>query len=199
MKLNIIKISFSFLILILSHNTYAQWGVKAGINYNSNGELKEIPDNAENIIHGSGDKSAGYHIGIIRKIDLPIMFIKPELVFTKTKSSYDSEGDFEMSKLDLPIVLGIKMVGPLHVLAGPSFQYLLSSKLDGIKAEDIQNDISMGLHFGIGAELGKLGIDIRYERGFTNNEIKIFNIDQSNFNVDSRPEQLIFSLFYKFE
>ena len=107
--------------------------------------------------------------------------------------------DFEMSKLDLPIVLGIKMIGPLHVLTGPSFQYLLSSKLDGIKAEDIQNDISMGLHFGIGAELGKIGIDIRYERGFTNNEIKIFNIDQSNFNVDSRPEQLIFSLFYKFE
>ena len=53
MKLNIIKISCSFLILILSHNTYAQWGVKAGINYNSNGELKEIPDNAENIIHGN--------------------------------------------------------------------------------------------------------------------------------------------------
>ena len=57
----------------------------------------------------------------------------------------------------------------------------------------------MGLHFGIGAELGKLGIDIRYERGFTDNEIKIFNIDQSNFNLDSRPEQLIFSLFYKFK
>ena len=70
------------------------------------------------------------------------MFIKPELVYTKTKSSYDNEGDFEMSKLDLPIMLGVKMIGPLHVLAGPSFQYLLSSKLDGIKADDIQNDIS---------------------------------------------------------
>ena len=56
MKLNIIKISFSFLILILSHNTYAQWGVKAGINYNSNGELKEIPDNAENITQASDKK-----------------------------------------------------------------------------------------------------------------------------------------------
>ena len=99
MKHNFIKILFSFLILVFSHVTHAQWGIKAGINYNSNGELKEIPDNAENIIHGSGDKSAGYHIGIIRKIDLPIMFIKPELVYTKTKSSYDNEGDFEMSKL----------------------------------------------------------------------------------------------------
>ena len=67
MKLKFVKLSFSFLILVISHNTYAQWGIKAGINYNSNGELKEIPDNAENIIHGSGDKSTGYHIGVIRK------------------------------------------------------------------------------------------------------------------------------------
>ena len=194
-----LKALYTLLCLTISLNSFAQWGIKAGLNYNSNGELKEIPDNAENIIHGSGDKSAGYHIGVIRKIDLPVMFIKPELIFTKTKSSYDNEGDFEMSKLDLPIVLGVKMIGPLHLLAGPSFQYLLSSKLNGVKAKDIQNDISMGLHFGIGAELGKLGLDIRYERGFTDNEIKILNIDQSNFNVDSRPEQLIFSLFYKFK
>ena len=47
------------------------------------------------------------------------------------------------------------------------------------------------VHFGIGAELGKLGIDIRYERGFTDNEIKIFNINQSNFNVDSRPNNIL--------
>ena len=111
MKRNLIKILFSFLMLVFSNITNAQWGIKAGLNYNSNGELKEIPDNAENIIHGSGDKSAGYHVGVIRKIDLPIMFIKPELIFTKTKSSYDNEGDFEMSKLDLPIVLGFKMIG----------------------------------------------------------------------------------------
>ena len=50
----------------------------------------------------------------------------------------------------------------------------------------------MGVHFGIGAELGKLGIDIRYERDFTDNEIKIFNINQSNFNVDSRPRATYF-------
>ena len=42
MKHNFIKILSSFLILVFSHVTHAQWGIKAGINYNSNGELKEI-------------------------------------------------------------------------------------------------------------------------------------------------------------
>ncbi len=196
---NLLTTTFLILIFGFSLNVNAQWGIKGGINYNSNGELKEIPENAENIFHGNGDKSAGYHIGVIKKFNLPVMFIKPELIFTKTKSSYDNEGDFEMSKIDLPVVVGLKLLGPLHLLAGPSFQYILSSELNDIKAEDIQNDVTLGLHFGIGAEIGNLGIDVRYERGFTDNEIKILNVDQSDFQLDSRPEQLIFSLFYKFK
>ncbi|SNZ02026.1 outer membrane beta-barrel protein [Flagellimonas pacifica] len=178
------------------------FGIKAGLSYNKNGDLiQTISNSAQNAVEGAEGK-AGYHFGFWGKLDFPKMYIRPELVYTKTKSSYDvgsSSNDYDLSKLDLPVLIGVKIVGPLHVFAGPAFQYILNNDLGDIEVQDVENDFSVGLNTGVGVNLGKVGLDVRYERGFSKNEARIISNNVTNIEgrVDSRPSQVIFALSLK--
>jgi hypothetical protein len=179
------------------------FGIKAGLNYNQNGDLsfKQVQSAGEDLIAGS-DGKVGYHVGFYGKLDLPKIYLRPELIYTKTKSSYDVDGgtnDYDVSKLDLPVLLGYKIIGPLHIFAGPAFQYTLNNDLEDVELDDVKNDFSVGAHFGIGVNLGNIGLDVRYERGFSENEAEIIgaNIADISGRVDSRPSQIIFGLSLK--
>jgi hypothetical protein len=172
------------------------FGIKGGLNYNGNGNYFEsVGDVAR-----EPDKSIGYHVGIFGKIKILKFYLRPELIYTTTKSDYSGDS-FDMSKLDVPVLVGIKVIGPVHVFAGPAFQYILTSEFDGISIDNIENDFSVGAHLGAGVNLGKLGIDIRYERGLSSNEAKFINTNIQDTSVegrlDTRPDQLILSLSLK--
>jgi hypothetical protein len=181
-----------FLVSTLSY-TYAQsatgFGLKGGLNYNANGDYFESAgDNVQN-----PDRNIGYHIGVFGKIGNQIYF-KPELVYTSTKSDYNGDS-FKMQKLDAPLLVGLKVIGPISVFGGPSLQYILDSEFDGISIDDVENDLTVGLNFGIGLNFNKVGIDLRYERGFSENEATfIGNNGIGTSRLDTRPDQLILSL-----
>ncbi|RKE92156.1 outer membrane beta-barrel protein [Ichthyenterobacterium magnum] len=174
---------------------YAQkgssFGIKGGLNYNANGDyFQSIGDNAQN-----PDRNIGYHLGFFGKIGNQLYF-RPELVYTSTKSDYNND-DFNMKKIDAPLLVGIKVLGPVSVFGGPSLQYILDTEFDGVDISNIDNDFSIGLNFGIGLSLNKIGIDLRYERGFSNNEANFIdnNLGTSVVSrIDTRPDQLILSL-----
>lgn len=178
------------------------FGIKAGLNYNKNGDLiGSVGDSGQDIVEGADGKT-GYHVGFWGKLDFPKIYLRPELVYTKTKSSYDVDGDsqdYDVSKLDLPVLLGVKIVGPLHLFAGPAFQYTLKNDLENVEIEDVESDFTVGLNAGAGVNIGRLGFDIRYERGFSENEANFIgnNITDVSGRVDSRPSQVIFSLSLK--
>ncbi|MCB0372725.1 MAG: PorT family protein [Muricauda sp.] len=178
------------------------FGIKAGLSYNKNGDLiSSVGDGGQDIIEGAEGK-AGYHFGFWGKLDFPKIYLRPELVYSKTKSSYDVNGDsqdYDISKLDMPVLLGYKIIGPLHIFAGPAFQYTLNNDLGDLVVEDVKNDFTVGLNAGVGVNLGKLGLDVRYERGFSENEAEFIdnNITTVSGRVDSRPSQVIFALSVK--
>ncbi len=170
------------------------FGIKGGLNYAGNGDFFNSAENA----YSSPDRNIGYHIGVFGKFGDNI-YLRPELVYTSTKSGYD-EGDLKMNKLDVPVLLGIKVIGPLNVFAGPAFQYIMNTKFDGVTIDDVENDFTVGLNVGAGVNLGKLGIDVRYERGFSDNEITFINSNLTSLSgdrVDTRPDQIIVSLSLK--
>lgn len=169
------------------------FGIKGGLNYGANGDYFDSARDA----FENPDRNLGYHIGIYGKSGGPI-FIRPELVYTKIKSSYEND-DFKMSKLDAPILLGVKIIGPLNLFAGPAFQYILDTDFDGITIGEVENDFTVGLNIGAGVNLGKLGIDLRYERGFSENEVSVISANgiPTGDRVDTRPDQLILSLSLK--
>jgi hypothetical protein len=183
--------------IVFSLTSFAQigsgYGIKAGLNYGGNGDyFQSISDNFE-----SPDKNVGYHIGIFGKLGDRIYF-RPELVFTKTKSKYNN-ADFDIKKFDAPLLVGIKVLGPISVFAGPSLQYILDSDFEDLNIDEIDDDFSVGLNFGIGVNFNSFGLDLRYERGFGDNEATF--LDNNNLlsgdRLDTRPEQLILSLSVK--
>lgn len=167
------------------------FGLKGGFNYNGNGDyFKSINANAQH-----PERNVGYHVGIFAKVGDAIYF-KPELIYTSTKSSYESD-DFKMKKLDAPLLIGAKVFGPVSVFGGPSLQYIVNTEFDGITISDVKNDFSVGLNFGVGLNFNKFGIDLRYERGFSDNEAIFINNNLGTgvvSRIDTRPEQLILSL-----
>lgn len=195
---------------LVSITAFAQsgsgFGIKAGLNYNQNGDLsflQAVSSSSEDIIAGSEGK-VGYHIGFFGKLDFSKIYIRPEVIYTKTKSDYSSNGinsEYDISKLDIPVLLGYKVIGPLSIFAGPAFQYTLSNDLKDLQVEDVKKDFTVGLHMGVAVNLGKIGIDVRYERGFSDNEAEFIgrNINDIDIEgrVDSRPSQIIFGLSLK--
>jgi len=182
-------------MLLISVLSYAQngsgFGFKGGVNYNGNGDYFESISNS----YQNPDRSIGYHVGIFGKLGTKLYF-RPELVYTTTKSDY-SAGEFELQKLDAPLLIGLKVLGPIHVFAGPTLQYIMDSEFENATIDTIEDDFSVGLNFGIGFSLDNFGIDLRYERGFNNNEVTILNNNVSALNpnrLDTRPEQLILSI-----
>ena len=185
----------TFLLTLICFSAQAQkgssFGIKGGLNYNANGDYFEsIGENAQN-----PDRNVGYHLGVFGKIGNQLYF-RPELMYTSTKSDYDND-EFTMKKIDAPLLVGIKVIGPVSVFTGPSLQYILDTEFDGINIDNVEDDFSVGLNFGIGLNFNKIGVDLRYERGFSNNEATFIgnNIGEGVVSrIDTRPDQLILSL-----
>ena len=194
MKRALLTVAFAIISIAAFAQKDQGFGIKGGLNYNANGDYFESAEDAAN----NPDRNIGYHIGVYGKLG-DRFYLRPELIYTKTKSDYNGD-KFDMSKLDLPILVGTRVIGPLHVFAGPAFQYILDTEFDGISVDRIDNDFTVGLHIGAGVNLGKIGIDLRYERGFSENEAQFINSNITTIGdsrIDTRPDQLILGLSVK--
>ncbi|MCL6218071.1 outer membrane beta-barrel protein [Zunongwangia pacifica] len=172
-----------------------EFGIKGGLNYGSTGDIDNFSDAKEDFPDiTNGEEKAGYHFGIFAKFGISSVFIQPELVYTKLSTDYGAF-DYNLNKIDLPVLLGIDILGPLNVKAGPSFQYITNNEIENgtFKISDVENDITVGYQLGAGVNLGNLGLDVRYEGAFTDNTA-FSETASENFGIDSRPSQWIFSL-----
>jgi hypothetical protein len=185
-----IVMGFLLMAMSLTAQVDSGLGITAGLNYGSTGDLRE---NGQDIIDNP-DEKIGYHVGVYWKIDLPFLYLRPELKYTQLSNEYRGD-QFDLQKIDMPLLIGTNIAGPLHVFAGPSLQYIVDTKLEGTSLSDVQNEWSVGAQFGVGVNLGNLGIDVRYERGFTDNEVDfIRNNIAAQGTLDTRPEQIILAI-----
>lgn len=194
MKKALLWVAFTMISTAAIAQANSGFGIKGGLNYNANGDYLA---SAEAAIENP-DRNVGYHLGIFYKFGNNI-YLRPELMYTWTKSEY-SDGDLNISKLDLPVLVGIELIGPLHIFAGPDFQYIINGKFGGTTLSDIESDFTVGLHIGLGVNLGPLGVDLRYERGLSSNEASFINtniITLPESRVDIRSDQVILSLSFK--
>ena len=193
-----ISLAFAF-----SQTSTAQldFGVKAGLNYNS----ESIQETGQDLFEGAESKT-GYHAGIWLRFKLPIIgfYLRPELVYTNLENELIYKGSqttsYNFQKVDLPVLIGKKFLGIGNIFAGPSFQYILNSDFSLNDIEDVDTDgFSVGLQFGAGIELGNLGIDVRWERGLNTVESTFLNVStNTNVTFDTRVNQIIIGLSYKF-
>ncbi len=204
MKKGILLICLTF---AFSQSTNAQlhFGIKGGLNYNS----ETIIAVTENVFEGAESKT-GYHAGIWLRAKIPVLgiYIRPELIYTNLESSitYLPPGivadalqtDFSFQKIDIPVLFGKKFLGIGNVFIGPSFQYVLAQDFDLNDIPEVTGDgFTVGLQIGAGIELGKLGIDVRLERGFNDIESRFLD-DTTSIEFDTRVNQILIGLSYRF-
>ncbi|PQJ78380.1 porin family protein [Polaribacter porphyrae] len=193
-----------FLAFGLSQMSNAQinFGIKGGINYNSN-SVEGVNGAGQDIFNGAKSKT-GYHAGVWLRLKLPVvgLYLRPELVYTNlenevfyTEAAKTTTHTFQ--KLDIPVLLGKKIFGIGNVFIGPSFQYILDSDFSVSDISSVDGDgFTVGLQFGGGVEFGKLGIDIRWERAFSDVESSFVG-NLGNASYDTRINQIIIGLSYQ--
>jgi hypothetical protein len=174
------KINLLFLIISLSAFSQFEYGLKGGISFNSNLNINSKIESIDNSINIFESRN-GQHIGVFLKLSINDFFIRPEIIYSKIKNSYDipyvlvrTENivtDFNQHKIDVPVMLGYKVFGLVNLFAGPRFEFIKNVSYDNIDLNDLKNQYTLGLQYGIGLKFGKFEFELRAERGFSENEI----------------------------
>lgn len=200
-----------FCFALTANAQFLNWGLKGGVNYNSNGDLN-LESSDEIIDSFSSNEEIGYHFGLLAEIKLPLfLYIRPELIYTHTESSYnfdEGDGKLKMDKIELPLLVGFRVFKIGRFFFGPNFSYIIDTKLSA--PESIKNvdydDFTVSGQIGLGLNFGKIGADIRWETGFTDSQASFisdtFVPHDSDINIayaDTSHSQFILSFYYKFK
>lgn len=201
--------NITIILLVLSNLlSFSQdkfsYGITAGFNYNSNGEYVTKGELADITNQFESEKKTGYHAGLYLQYKANSMYLRPEIVYTKTKSSYvnsDGNFDFDQTKIDIPVLVGFDIVKPLSIFVGPSFQYVIANELEDIDVENIDIERDLGINFQAGVALqiyDTIFASIRYEKGISNNALTIKDdVDTVIGELDTKPEQIILTISLK--
>ncbi|QCX53227.1 outer membrane beta-barrel protein [Elizabethkingia sp. JS20170427COW] len=193
--------------------TFAQAQVKFGVRANalfntSSSSWSDISSTAKGAFTSPKDVS-GFNVGLSAKVKLPVisLFVMPEVYYTnfKSKSTFVPEGsssaielEAKSNRLDIPVMVGYDIIGPLSAFVGPVFSTNLSKgkTFDGFKEEGAK-DFSVGYQFGANVNISKLVINARYEGSFSKDQRKFIN-NFTEVNYDNRPSFFIVGLGYNF-
>ena len=199
-----------YFLLFTSSGLLAQGnlGFQFGLNDDNFGSIENISNKIDNYDLDIKN-STGFQFGVFTEIDLITFYIRPELnlIFSKSKNaaaySLDeginiAEHKYKSSEIQLPIIFGYKVLGPISVFGGPSFKYNLSNS-SNFNLEDIKDKYTLSLLLGSRVKIRSISVGLRYERGLNNNEVLIINangVDLDNANVDLTTNKLSLNISY---
>lgn len=199
-----------FFLLIFSSSLCAQGnlGFQFGLNDDNFGSIENFKSKIDNYDLNLKN-STGFHFGFFTEIDLITFYIRPELnlIFSKSKNAaaYSSdeginiaEHKFRSSEIQLPIIFGYKIFGPISVFGGPSFKYNLSNS-SNFNLDEIKDKYTLSLLLGTRFKIRSISVGLRYERGLNNNEVLIINangVDLDEANVDLTTNKLSLNISY---
>ena len=173
-----------------------EYGVKGGLNFDSSGDILVVTDQFEK--KRTLDGKSGYHLGVYAEVDFLILYLRPELQFTKVITQYENQ-IINTSRIELPVSIGLKLMGPMSLFLGPTAFFSISQDSNELTIDKIQNNTSLGLHMGARLKLGPLGVDLRYEKGLSPMESKL--LSQAGVpvggQINTQPNQFTIGLSFK--
>lgn len=166
---------------------------------------KNIKGTVNEAIDGEGKNNVGFNVGLSLKASLPAsFFLMPELYYTNFKNEFTTANttfDIKSSRIDLPVLVGHKVLGDmLGVFVGPVASYNLSKEdtFNDFK-ENARDNFTVGYQFGAQLEIKKLILNARYEGAFSKDERKfINNVSGEEIRYDNRPNLFMVGVGYKF-
>lgn len=148
----------------------------------------------------SGDNVIGVHAGVFGRVGIKSWYVQPEVLYTFTggeqKNTLTGNNTITFNRVDIPIMIGKKFAKIARVNAGPVASFLLSANSETAgKDEDVAESYKssiFGLQFGVGVDLWKLVIDVKYETSLGN----MVKDDASTVNLEQRQNQIMLSVGY---
>ncbi|MCF8236692.1 MAG: PorT family protein [Saprospiraceae bacterium] len=185
-------------------------GIKAGFNStqltNSNEILVLDKQGIEAFSMRIKEAKYGIHLGAYLKGYIGKFFIQPEVSLNSNTTTYDfstSLKDEILSEsfqyLDVPLMLGFDF-GILNLQAGPVGHVFIhsSSDLDNIPGiQEKWDDLSWGWQAGIGFDIWKFNLDLRYEGNLYRYGDHLTFFDD-HYTLSNRPSRIITSLGFVF-
>ncbi|MTI31015.1 porin family protein [Xanthovirga aplysinae] len=194
MKKTFLSIVGLMLVVMSTQAQSFKFGPKVGV-ISSNTSLRE---NINGIQEGTA--KFGVQAGAFARVSLGGLFIQPESLFTSNRSdlsigtSQPTDVTFNRTRLDVPVMVGLKFLNLVRVQAGPVANFVLSSKAKGNEANvDRDNNTAIGYQAGVGVDLWKFTFDLRYE-GNLSSFGETVSIANQEFTTDYRTRQLLFQL-----
>jgi hypothetical protein len=193
------KLGFTLALVMISFVGFSQnfsVGPKIGMS-SSKLDLKE-----KNYV--PGDAEFGYHVGAFARIGGIGFFVQPEVLFTQTKGTYSfssssgstpSQLKANFNRLDMPVMMGMRMMKIFRIQAGPIASFDINSGLKNSLGADQKVDFkkaTFGYQAGVGLDIGNFIVDAKYESSLGN---VIDNV--AGFNTDQRLAQWILSVGFK--
>jgi len=191
-------------------------GVNFGLNDDNFGSIENIKTKVDDY-NLDLKNSTGFQLGLYTEIDLITFYIRPEinLIFSKSKNgtaftNLDNDNTFlnetiniaehtyKSSDIQIPIIFGYKVIGPISLFAGPTFKYNLSNS-SNFDLEDIKNKYNLSILIGTRVKVKSFSLGLRYERGLNNDELLIINangVNLDNANVDTTTNKLSLNISY---
>ena len=209
---------FILFFLITSSSLIAQGnlGVNFGLNDDNFGSIENIKTKIDDYDLDLKN-STGFQLGLFTEIDLITFYIRPEinLIFSKSKNGTAftsannntnilsesiniAEHTYKSTDIQVPIIFGYKVIGPISIFAGPTFKYNLSNS-SNFDLEEIEDKYNLSLLLGTRVKVRSFSVGLRYERGLNNNELLIINgngIDIDNANIDTTTNKLSLNISY---
>jgi hypothetical protein len=174
-----------------------EFGFKGGLNFN------------KLVASQSGWQSEDLRMGLVAGAYLQVNFnnfyIQPEFIFSqkggnlRAKDNLGNSEDLKrtLGTADVPIMVGLRLLNVIRLQAGP----ILSFPIGGNQSEedpnsnydDSINDFILGYQAGIGLDIKRLRIDLRYEGNLS----KIGNNLPSGIRTDDRISTFQFTVGYQ--
>jgi hypothetical protein len=170
-------------------------GVKAGVGSSSVG-IRDVTSNPSE--YAKKESVTSYHAGAFARVNILGLFIQPEAVFTQTGGRLEFNpdatlgsqvADIKFNRLDVPVMAGISIGNLIRVQAGPVASMLLSARQDGDNIKSFMEKSDWGYQAGVGLDIQKFSVDLRYERISRN-----YENPAAQSNYDLANQQLLLSL-----
>lgn len=183
---------------------FFQLGIRGGVS-SYNVRYQDFTNINNVSIESSSD--LGMHLGFYSRLQVLGFYVQPELLYTRTGSQITTTtntsttvSDLQFQRIDVPVLVGKKFFGLLRANAGPVFSSLIRADLteSNVKANisDAYRNNTVGFQVGVGLDIWKLVLDLKYEGSLGKFGESITTGGQS-FTTDARPSQWIISLGYR--
>lgn len=186
-------------------------GLKGGANYNIIGKLYHLGTaNGGGIgltptedYYYKADSQIGLTFGVFGKVNFDKFYIQGEINYAKLNNSYPlalQTTKWEATTLDIPLLVGYRLLYPVAVYAGPNFRVNNDITLEGVQNPILYEKSVLGISAGFHVELDIATVDLRYTFGATKEKLQRIDIDRANYGTNVaylfsyHPNQIILTV-----